>query len=75
MGLFGGSRKRQRQSRRGGKTPSKTPSKTKGKTKGKGTKWTRFVQKIFQELKQKNPDVKLKDAMKAASKRKSEMSP
>ena len=69
MGLFGGSRKRQRQSRRGGKTPSK------GKTKGKGTKWTRFVQKIYQEMKQKNPDVKLKDAMKAASKRKSEMSP
>jgi hypothetical protein len=67
MGLFGGSRKRQRQSRRGG-------TQRRG-GKGKGTKWTRFVQKIYQELKQKNPNTKLKDAMKAASKRKSEMSP
>ena len=48
-----------------------------GKTakKGKGTKWTRFVKKIYQELKAKNPNVKLGEAMRAASKRKSEMSP
>lgn len=65
MGLFGGSRKRGGSRRRGG-------TKRRG-GKGKGTKWTRFVQKIYHELKQKNPDTKLKDAMKAASKRKSEM--
>ena len=69
MGLFGGSRRRQRQSRRGG------TQRRGGKSKGKGTKWTRFVQKIYQELKRNNPNTKLKDAMKAASKRKSEMSP
>ena len=70
MGLFGGSRKRQ--SRRQGGTKRRGGE---SKGKGKGTKWTRFVQKVYKEMKQNNPDVKLKDAMKAASKRKSEMSP
>jgi hypothetical protein len=37
------------------------------------SKWTSFVKKIYQEMKKKNPNVKLGDAMKAASKRKSEM--
>jgi hypothetical protein len=49
--------------------------KTAKKGNGKGTKWTRFVKKIYQELKAKNPNVKLGEAMRAASKRKSEMSP
>ena len=40
---------------------------------GKGTPWTAFVKKIYAELKRKNPDAKLGDAMKAASKRKAEM--
>ena len=49
--------------------------------KGKGTrkmgkkvsKWTAFVKKIYGELKRKNPNVKLGDAMKEASRRKNEM--
>jgi len=39
----------------------------------KGTPWTAFVKKIHMELKRKNPGASLGDAMKAASKRKSEM--
>ena len=39
----------------------------------KFSKWTAFVKKIYSEMKRKNPNVKLGDAMKAASKRKSEM--
>jgi hypothetical protein len=39
----------------------------------KMSKWTAFVSKIFKELKKKNPDSKLGDAMKEASRRKSEM--
>ena len=49
--------------------------------KGRGTrkmskgaaKWTAFVKKIYQEMKRKNPSVKLGAAMKEASRRKSEM--
>jgi len=41
--------------------------------KGKGSKWTTFVKKIYNEMKRKNPDVKLGAAMKEASRRKSEM--
>lgn len=48
----------------------KTRKGTRGK---KGTPWTAFVKKIYAELKRKNPDAKLGDAMKAASKRKAEM--
>jgi hypothetical protein len=40
---------------------------------GKGTPWTAFVKKIYNEMKRKNPNVKLGEAMKAASKRKAEM--
>ena len=43
------------------------------KKSGKGTPWTAFVKKIYAELKKKNPNAKLGDAMKAASKRKAEM--
>jgi hypothetical protein len=43
---------------------------TRGK---KGTPWTAFVKKIYAELKRKDPNAKLGDAMKAASKRKAEM--
>ena len=35
--------------------------------------WTSFVSKIFKELKKKDPTAKLGDAMKEASRRKSEM--
>lgn len=40
---------------------------------GKGTPWTAFVKKIYNEMKKKDPNVKLGAAMKAASKRKAEM--
>jgi len=40
---------------------------------GKGTPWTAFVKKIYNEMKRKNPNTKLGEAMKAASKRKAEM--
>jgi hypothetical protein len=41
--------------------------------KGKGTPWTRFVKKIYDEMKRKDKNVKLGAAMKEASRRKSEM--
>jgi len=53
----------------------KTMKKMRGGRKGtrKFSKWTAFVKKIYSEMKKKNKNVKLGDAMKAASKRKSEM--
>jgi len=46
---------------------------TKRKGTRKGTPWTAFVKKIYQEMKKKNPNVKLGAAMKEASRRKKEM--
>lgn len=37
------------------------------------SKWTAFVKKIYTEMKKKDKNVKLGDAMKEASRRKSEM--
>jgi hypothetical protein len=54
-----------RKNRKGGKKTRKMNP--------KAMKWTGFVKKIYQEMKKKNPNVKLGDAMKEASKRKSEM--
>jgi len=51
----------------------KSKSTKKGTRKSKGTPWTAFVKKIYTEMKKKNPNVKLGDAMKEASKRKKEM--
>jgi hypothetical protein len=39
----------------------------------KGTPWTRFVKKIYDEMKRKDKNVKLGAAMKEASRRKGEM--
>jgi hypothetical protein len=39
----------------------------------KMSKWTVFVKKIYTEMKKKDKNVKLGDAMKEASKRKNEM--
>jgi len=49
--------------------------KAKGKSgrKTRFSKWTDFVKKIYREMKQRNSNAKLGDAMKEASKRKSEM--
>ena len=45
----------------------------KGKSSRKGTPWTRFVTKIYAEMKKKDKNVKLGAAMKEASRRKNEM--
>ena len=45
----------------------------KGKGSRKGTPWTRFVTKIYSEMKKKDKNVKLGAAMKEASRRKNEM--
>ena len=56
---------------------TRTGGARKGSKGRKGTrkisKWTAFVKKIYTEMKKKNKDAKLGDAMKEASKRKSEM--
>ena len=57
-------RKQRGGKRRGGKTR---------KLGGKAKQWTAFVKKIYQEMKRKNPAAKLGQAMKEASRRKSEM--
>jgi hypothetical protein len=55
-----------RKARRSGKKSTRKVGK-------KMSKWTDFVKKIFKEMKKKNPDCKLGEAMKEASRRKSEM--
>lgn len=39
----------------------------------KGTPWTAFVKKVYSEMKKKDKNASLGDAMKQASKRKAEM--
>jgi hypothetical protein len=60
---------------KGAKNTRKAGRKTGGTRKGKkaGSPWTKFVKKIYNEMKAKDPNVKLGAAMKEASKRKSEM--
>ena len=58
---------------KGTKSNRKAARKGTRKAKSGGTPWTKFVKKIYNEMKAKNPNTKLGDAMKAASKRKSEM--
>jgi hypothetical protein len=53
------------------KSATKKPSAK--KTARKGTPWTQFVKKIYAELKKKDKNASLGDAMKEASKRKKEM--
>jgi hypothetical protein len=55
------------------RSASRKSGKSKKRSTRKGTPWTAFVKKIHTELKRKNPGASLGDAMKAASKRKSEM--
>ena len=61
---------------KGGKSTRKRHgSSRKGKSarKGRGTPWTKFVKKIYDEMKRKDKNVKLGAAMKEASRRKNEM--
>ena len=53
------------------KTNKNAKAKSKGKTRF--SKWTAFVKKIYREMKQNNSNALLGDAMKEASRRKSEM--
>jgi len=59
--------------RKSGRKGSRKMSGGSRKVGKKMSKWTDFVKKIFKELKKKNKDAKLGDAMKEASRRKSEM--
>jgi hypothetical protein len=63
--------RKQKKQQEGGRR--KTARKGKGKGSRKGTPWTRFVKKIYDEMKRKDKNVKLGAAMKEASRRKSEM--
>ena len=61
--------KQQQQQQEGGRRKTAR----KGKSSRKGTPWTRFVTKIYAEMKKKDKNVKLGAAMKEASRRKNEM--
>jgi hypothetical protein len=52
---------------------AKTRKMKSGKGTRKASKWTKFVTKVYTEMKKKDKSVKLGDAMKEASKRKNEM--
>jgi hypothetical protein len=47
--------------------------KNKSSRKNRGTPWTKFVKKVYDEMKRKDKNVKLGAAMKEASRRKNEM--
>ena len=52
----------------------KAKSKSKsGSRKTRFSKWTDFVKKVYREMKQRDSNAKLGDAMKEASRRKREM--
>jgi len=51
------------------KSRSKKASTRKMKKGSKISKWTMLVKQVYEEMKKKNPNVKLGDAMKEASKR------
>ena len=55
------------------KSAGKSGRKSTRKVGKKMSKWTAFVKKMYAELKKKNKNASLGDAMKLASKRKSEM--
>jgi hypothetical protein len=54
-------------------TQKRRSSKNRKTRNAKFSKWTAFVKKIYSEMKRKNPKTLLGDAMKEASRRKSEM--
>ena len=68
MGLTRKQQKQQQQ-QQGGKKKRRATR----KGSRKGTPWTRFVKKIYDEMKRKDKNVKLGAAMKEASRRKREM--
>jgi hypothetical protein len=60
-------------SRKTEKRSTKREKRSTRKNKRKGSPWTDLVKKVHMELKKKNKNASLGDAMKEASKRKSEM--
>ena len=60
-------------SRKTEKRSTKREKRSTRKNKRKGSPWTDLVKKVHMELKKKNKNSSLVDAMKEASKRKSEM--
>ena len=54
----------------GGKRNKRHARHTRKQSKKGGTPWTKFVTSVYREMKQKDSSVKLRDAMKEASRRK-----
>ena len=65
-----GGRRKSRKALKGGKRSAR---KTMKGGKRKASPWNKFVQKIYNEMKKKDKDASFGDALKEASKRKSEM--
>lgn len=55
------------------KSPTRKVQHKKRNGTRKASKWTMFVKKIYGEMKRKNKNASLGDAMREASRRKSEM--
>ena len=62
-----------RRTRRTRKVAGKRKNMTMSGGKRKASPWNKFVKKIFSEMRRKDKDASFGDALKAASKRKSEM--
>ena len=74
MDMEGGKRKRKNENMEGGKRKRKNENMEGGKRKTrKASPWNKFVKKIFDEMRRKDKGASFGDALKAASRRKSEM--
>lgn len=73
MAMEGGKRKK-KDDMEGGKRKKKNDMMEGGRRKTrKASPWNKFVKKIFEEMRRKDKDASFGDALKAASRRKSEM--
>jgi hypothetical protein len=64
------SRKAQRKSTRKAQTSGRAQASGGAQTGGKRSEWLKKVMRVYKDMKARNPDVKLGDAMKAAAKMK-----
>jgi len=74
--MSGGKRKGTRKNNMdmyGGKRKNSRKNATMSGGKRKASSWNKFVKKIFSEMRRKDKDASFGDALKEASKRKSEM--
>lgn len=69
--MEGGKRKRNNMTMEGGKRKRNNMTMEGGKRKA--SPWNKFVKKIFSEMRRKDKDASFGDALKEASRRKSEM--